>query len=103
MESSDHVKKVCDEIVRRFAPEKIILFNLKKDITGGARSFKICVVLETEDKMEVERHIYLDIDSDIPFDVLIYTPEEWKQLGRQKESFAFRIYEKGQYIYGDRE
>jgi hypothetical protein len=56
--------------------------------------------METEEKAEAEKRIYLDIDSDIPFDVLVYTPREWESLMLQKHSFAKRITQEGTYVYG---
>lgn len=101
MQLSDRVRKVSDEILRRFGPQEMILYNLKRDVSGDVSSFKICVVAPTQDKFETEKQIYLGIDSEVPFDVLIYTPEEWRMLRDEKGSFAYRIIRKGQYIYGE--
>lgn len=100
MELNDSVKNVCSVINASFKPEKIILFNVKKSVSGDVRSFKICVIVETENRLDTERHIYLDIDSEIPFDVLVYTPEEWDSLLNEKSSFACRVIKEGTYIYG---
>lgn len=100
MELNDKIKSVCSEITTEFKPEKIILFNVKKSVSGDVRSFKICVIVETENRLDTERHIYLDVDSDIPFDVLVYTPKEWDALLNEKSSFACRVIKEGTYIYG---
>lgn len=100
MELDDKIKKVCSDIRTDFRPEKIILFNVKRRISGEVGSFKICVIVKTENRLDTERHIYLDIDSEIPFDVLVYTPEEWDSLLNEKSSFACRVIKEGTYIYG---
>lgn len=100
MEQSESIKKVCDEIIRLFKPDKVILFHVKRSLDGEVRSFKLCVVIDTDDKNSTEKHLYLDVDSDIPFDVLVYTPTEWNGLLVEKSSFACRIIKEGKYIYG---
>lgn len=99
MELDDKIKSVCDEIVKVFKPEKVILYNVKHSLDGETRSFKICVIIDTENRLEMEKHIYLGVDSDIPFDVLVYSPEEWEQISNQKSSFASRIIKEGTYIH----
>ena len=100
MQIDSCIQAVCDDIVRQFSPKKIILFNVKNSPGGETRSFKLCVVLETDDIELTEKRIYLDIDSEVPFDVLVYTPREWEKLMLEKNSFANRITREGRYIYG---
>jgi hypothetical protein len=100
MELNETIKTVCDEIVKNFGPEKVILYNVKRSVGGEIRGFKICVIVETENRLDTEKHIYLDVDSDIPFDVLVYTPAEWDELQNEKTSFACRIIKEGTYIHG---
>lgn len=91
----DSIRSVAAEIERGENPEHIILFNQKKGVGGRLLSFKLCVVVNTDDKTAVEKRIYLGIDSDIPFDVVIYTPEEWNELVKTPHSFASIISETG--------
>lgn len=100
MQAGINVKTVCEHIIGQFHPQKVILFNIKHSPSGSEKSFKLCVVVDTADKISVEKRIYLDIDSEIPFDVLIYTPQEWDSLMLQKHSFATRISQEGTFIYG---
>lgn len=100
MQTDSCIQAVCDEIVRQFSPDTIILFNVKHSPSGQTKSFKLCVVAETDDTALTEKRIYLDIDSDVPFDVLVYTPHEWQKLLQEKNSFANRITQEGRYIYG---
>lgn len=99
MELNEQIKKVCSDIKNTFNPNDIILYNAKRNISGDIIGFKICVIIETDNRLMTERHIYLDIDSDIPFDVLVYTPEEWNELLNEKSSFAFRVIKEGTHIY----
>lgn len=99
MQIDDSIRSVCSDIVRHFSPDRVILFSIKHSVSGRARSFKVCVIMRTDEKAAMEKRIYLDVDSDIPFDVLLYTPEEWDRLIAQKDSFARSITEEGTVIY----
>jgi hypothetical protein len=99
MQMEENVKTVCDRIIKGFSPSQVILFNIKHSVTGETKGFKICLVMDTEDKIEAEKRVYLDVDSAIPYDVLIYTPHEWDSLMNENNSFAKRITQEGTYVY----
>jgi acid stress-induced BolA-like protein IbaG/YrbA len=101
MQINNNVKLVCDKIVSKFSPDKIILFSSKVNCSGETNSFKICIVKETDNKDELEKQIYLEIESEIQFDILIYTPNEWEKHSTNKHSFAYSICKKGTLIYGE--
>lgn len=100
MQLSENIRVVCDDIARKFSPQEIILFSCKRTVTGEIASFKICVVMETPDRREAERQIYLQVDSECPYDALVYTPAEWKKHTVELHSFAHSINEKGTVVYG---
>lgn len=91
----DSIRRVASEIEEGVHPEHIILFNQKTGVAGRLLSFKLCVVVDTDDKTAVEKRIYLGIESDTPFDVVIYTPAEWNELVNTPHSFASVINETG--------
>lgn len=96
----DHVDHVTRQIIPMFDPKKIYLYNRKVSPNGAVVSFKLCIVAAVEDKLDAERRIYRNIDSEVPFDVLIYTPEEWDSLCRDIHAFAKRIEQTGMVLYG---
>jgi hypothetical protein len=104
-EKSDHFTKspavmgVVGEIVSLLAPRKIYLYNQRINDKQVITSFKLCVIAEVENKIATERSIYLEIDCDIPFDILLYTPEEWEALTAMPTSFASKIRTTGTVIY----
>ena len=103
MKDNECVKLVCERLLSSFSPGKIILFSTKHSISGRMKSFKLCLIMDTQDKAGLEKNIYLAIDCDIPFDVLVYTPDEWRSLTREPGSFANRIKKEGTYVYGSEE
>lgn len=93
------VVRVSDWIARRFHPSMILLYSRKTDIQGKVSSFKLCVVADVPDKEAMEEDIFLHMDSDVPYDVICYFPEEWQRLTRDKNSFASRVLKAGSVTY----
>ncbi len=93
-------EKILEELRAIVNPEKMILYGTKKDVaTGTVNDIDVCLVVNTGDKTSLERDLYLSIDSDVSFDLIIYTPEEWDILIADSQSFAHRILEKGTVVY----
>ena len=96
----DELIRIRDRIIALCSPEKIILFGEKKVLsTGETGEVKICLVADTVNKEVLEKRLYLGIDSEVSFDILVYTPEEWKNLLEDPQSYASRILEKGTVIW----
>ncbi len=91
---------VRDRIMELVEPRKIILFGLKTLVSGETSSFKLCVVTDSEDRLAIEKMIYIEIDCEIPFDIVVYTTAEWNTLSVMKGTFANRISETGSVLYG---
>ena len=95
----DEMREVVADIVRLIHPEKIILFSQKHSLQGEMVSFKLCVVADCADKAQTERQLYLELDSPVPFDVVLYTPEEFAQLKALRGTFASKVRAKGKVLY----
>ncbi|MBP0979137.1 MAG: hypothetical protein J6C55_00605 [Oscillospiraceae bacterium] len=94
---------ILKEIKNLTNPDKLILFHRKVGSSKKTLSFKICIILNIKNKLEIEKNIYKNIDSDIPFDVIIYTQEEWETLKSKKHSFVNKILKTGILIDGSQE
>jgi hypothetical protein len=93
------IKIVVDWVVEELHPQCIYLYNKRENHKGQVTAFKLCVIAEIDDKPAAERAIYLGIDSEVPFDILLYTPPEWEELTRRDASFAGKIIEMGMIVY----
>lgn len=60
----------------------------------------LCVIVEVDDKRMLLTDMYLHIESDVPFDLLLYSPEEWEQCILDRTSFAYQINKEGILLYG---
>jgi len=94
------VREVVDAVAALLAPQTIYLYNQKLNNRGEFTSFKLCVVGGFADKIKAERTLYWEVDSEIPFDVVLYTPQEWKELSASPAAFACHIKETGMRVYG---
>ena len=94
----DNIKK---QIIEKYDPKEIILFgSVAKGIFKVNSDIDLCVIKDTKDKRNLLAEMYIYIDSRIPFDLVLYTSEEWNKCVKDKSSFAYIIYNTGVKIYG---
>ncbi len=98
-EKNSEVQIVLDKVIAVAQPEFVFLYNCKHEVDGELRSFKLCIICEYEDKGKLLREIF-DVDCDVPFDVLIYTKEQFAQLRNDTAAFANQICRRGKMLYG---
>lgn len=96
----DEISKVVNSIVEQFGPTKIYIFSNKRGEKGKTAGFKLCVILKCDDRCEMEQKIYLGVESEVPFDIVLYSPEDWNALCESKGSFAQKIAKTGVLVYG---
>ena len=97
---NEEIKRICDEIVRLCAPVRVILYNKKTDgTTGRLREVSLCVVINGDDAEGTERALYMGIDSDLAFNLILYTSGQWIELTADEQSHACKIMRKGSVIY----
>lgn len=99
MDNEQEIMQVTQAVIDLAKPERIILFTRKENPRGETSSFKLCVVSDLACREELERKIYLSVDSDISFDVLVYSCEQWREQSSQKGSFAHKVLETGRVLY----
>jgi uncharacterized protein len=94
----EHIKK---QIVESYEPKEIILFgSVAKGVFKANSDIDLCIVKDTNDKKKLLTEMYVGIDSSVPFDLLLYTVEEWNKSMDDKNSFAYIIKNTGVKIYG---
>lgn len=98
---TNEINLIKEQIISLYNPSKIILFGSQAKGTATIKSdIDLCVVKDTENKRELLADMYLNIESSIPFDLLLYTEAEWNQCVNDTTSFAYLIDKKGTVIYG---
>lgn len=93
--------QLVSKIVQVCAPDRIVLVSSKHNPKQELTGFKLAVVVEDVDSTaELEGRLYLQLDCDVPYDLLIYNRTQWKRLLKEPDSFAFRANASGMVLYG---
>lgn len=98
--TKDKIIEFAKSIANQNNIKKIILYNNKITPSGDILSFKLCIIIDKGDTHSIERSIYMSHDLSVPYDVLVYTKDEWDNLCKEPYSFACRIEKMGSIIYG---
>lgn len=97
----NEIDLIKEQIVSHYAPSKIVLFGSQAKGTAIRNSdIDLCIVKDTENKRELLTDMYLNIESNKPFDLLLYTEDERNKCINDTTSFAYLINKKGNVIYG---
>lgn len=97
----NEVNSIKEQIVSYYAPSKIVLFGSQARGTATKKSdIDLCIVKDTDNKRDLLTDMYLNVESDRPFDLLIYTESEWNECVNDTSSFAYLINKRGAVIYG---
>ncbi len=98
------IQTVADAIGYKYQPEGIILISKKVDNSNQLKSFKIALLVSDDitSISELECKVYIDVDSPIPYDIVIYKMSEWLYLKEDVSTFAYKISTTGVWLYGKR-
>lgn len=97
----NEINIIKEQIVSHYSPSKIILFGSQaKGAVTRKSDIDLCIIKDTENKRELLTDMYLNIESNKPFDLILYTEAEWSQHVNDTTSFAYLINKKGTVIYG---
>lgn len=95
------IKHILSHILEHCDPCTVILYGEKHALaTGEIKSLDFCIILPEVDKPSLTHKLYLAIESDIPFQVLLYSCREWQTLIQDATSYATAIRKKGTVLYG---
>jgi hypothetical protein len=101
MRENPLINSIAKRIAEKCSPHKIILISYKTNNYSELTSFKLALIVDdsTESMPELECSLYMDIDSDIPFDLVFYTVSEWNSLKDNEGTFAWKINNTGAVLY----
>jgi hypothetical protein len=94
MRENPLINSIAKRIAEKCSPHKIILISYKTNNYSELTSFKLALIVDdsTESMPELECSLYMDIDSDIPFDLVFY-------LKDNEGTFAWKINNTGAVLY----
>lgn len=95
------IEYIKEQIVSKYKPKYIILFgSVAKGIYRDDSDIDLFIVKDTDNKRKLLTDIYVDVDSNIPYDLVLYTAKEWNEYVDDKSTFAYVINNTGVKIYG---
>lgn len=96
MTPREQAREIIRQIIEKHAPDKVLLFGSRaKGALRKGSDIDLCIVKDTEDVRGFKRDVQLSLDTDIPVDLVVYTPAAWAELTRDSSSFAYQIHARG--------
>ncbi len=93
--------EIKEQLIQKFHPSKVILFgSVAKGIFRETSDIDLCVVQDTDNKRQLLTDMYVEIESEVPFDIVLYTNTEWNECIQDESAFAYQINNTGVKIYG---
>nr|WP_307992061.1 nucleotidyltransferase domain-containing protein [uncultured Niameybacter sp.] len=95
------LQEIKEQFIQKFHPSKLILFgSIAKGTFRETSDIDLCVVQDTDNKRKLLTDMYVEIESEIPFDIVLYTNQEWNECIKDTSAFAYQINNTGVTIYG---
>ena len=95
------IMQTAKEISNLGKPLQIYLISHKTNpATGQLISFKLALIVrdETPNISELECFLYTAVDSEYPYDLVLYRKSEWETLSKDNRTFAWSIRENGSVL-----
>lgn len=97
-----HPDNITARLVKKYKPEKIILFGSAAWGEGEIHDIALFIVKREvpyygEDRI---RELYRLLDTDTPVDYVVYKPEEVEECLALGDPFVKKVFKKGKVLYG---
>lgn len=101
MNNQKEIKKIVDQIIEGYKPEKVILFgSCVNGKRNSASDIDLAVIKKTKTGfIDRLKKIAKIVKSWEAFDVLIYTPQEWQEALEEGNYFIEEIARTGKVVY----
>ena len=101
MDVQEHIKYLCKQIVEKFRPQKIILFgSYAYGIPTSDSDIDLLVVMPFNGRVHEQAvKIRRGLDSTLPLDLLVRTPEQVRERVEMEDFFMREIVEQGKILY----
>jgi len=97
----DELDRYLDLLIEYVAPDKVILFgSFAQDEVRAWSDIDLIVVTDTAARfLDRSKEMLQLLQPRVGLDVLVYTPEEFQRLCRERPFFREEILEKGKVVY----
>lgn len=105
MSKQKEIKKIINQIVEKYQPEKVILYGSFAHGNPHKDSDVDLFIIKKTKKPRTQRHLEVDrmlLDRSLPLDILVYTPREIAKRLLEGDFFIEDIIEHGKTIYAEK-
>ncbi|RJQ30784.1 nucleotidyltransferase domain-containing protein [Candidatus Parcubacteria bacterium] len=102
MNKTEEIKKIAEQIAKKYEPQKIILFGSYAWGNPGPDSdIDLLVIKETKDTRQMAREVdRLIFPRRFSLDLIVYTPDQVGRRMKLNDFFIKNILTKGKVLYG---
>jgi predicted nucleotidyltransferase len=101
---SEHYRQIellKEQIISKYDPEQIFLFgSCARGVVRGKSDIDLCIIKDVPEIRKFKRELMMNLDMEIPVDLIVYTPKSWEKHIGDSGSFAYLIKTKGVQLYG---
>src|SRR3989344_9541557 len=96
------IKNITDQIVKKYKPQKIILFGSAARGQFGPDSDLDFFIIKDDKRRHIERmqELYQIIDYNVATDFIIYRPQEVRKRLKMGDPFLKLVLGEGKVLYG---
>lgn len=105
MDTKREIKKITNQIIKKYKPEKIILYGSFAHGKPHKDSDVDLLIIKKTKKQRTKRHLEIDrmlLDRRVPLDILVYTPAEIKKRLVLGDFFVKNIIQQGRVLYAEK-
>jgi predicted nucleotidyltransferase len=101
-ELMEQIEELKQQLVTRYAPEKVILFGSASRDDAEVNDVDLFIIKNDVPRIGAERirQLYRMIETDLPVDYLVYRPSEVKERLTLGDPFVTGIIREGRVLYG---
>jgi predicted nucleotidyltransferase len=101
-EISIRIEALRQQLVDKYAPEKIILFGSAAREDGEVNDVDLFIIKDDVPHLGAERirELYRLMDTDLPVDYLVYRPREVVERQSLGDPFVLGVLREGRVLYG---
>lgn len=97
----EEIRSITKQVIEKYKPEKIILFgSFAYGKPTRASDIDLFIIKKTKkNRIERTKEVLLMVDNKVPFEPVVYTPEEVRRRKEQGDFFIEDIFSKGKVLY----
>ena len=101
MDVQNHIKELCQEIVERFSPQKVILFgSYAYGVPNADSDIDLLVVMPFDGRVHKQAvKVRKGLSSRMPIDLIVRTPEQVRERVEMEDFFMREIVEQGKILH----